>query len=196
MGSSQSTPNGSCRHCGAELIAGRSECWLCHASMPAGGDAAIIVAEAAGNRQAARPTGRFQFGISSILLFTTFVAILCSITTMSPGLGVALAILAIPALLRTYVVAARRGASGKPMSTGGKAGVFLLTLFVVVGAIVAVLGAFVVAFLATCAVTGGDRGFDGSLPLALLFGGVAAIATIVVIVLTLVAASRRRGRKG
>ncbi len=46
----------------------------------------------------------FQFGLSSLLLITTLVAVILSISVMVPGIGICLAIVSVPALVRTYVV--------------------------------------------------------------------------------------------
>ena len=128
----------------------------------------------------AEPTGHFQYGISSLLLVITLFAILCSITKMNPGLGIMAAILAVPALLWTTFAAVRRRDHGDPMSSGEKAGVFLLTVFAVFGVIIAVIGAFAVAFFAMCAVTSGPGQDEfGSLILSVICGGVAALAAAV-----------------
>jgi hypothetical protein len=107
-----------------------------------------------GRRSAAyRPGGtggRFQFGLSSILLVVTFFAIICSIIKMSPGLGIVIAILALPALVRTCVVVLRHNAEGDPLSVRKKVVVFVLTLCMILLVAVAVICALVVAFTAIC----------------------------------------------
>jgi hypothetical protein len=178
----QSTPSDCCQKCGAQLIPGRPKCWLCNAELPTqgAGEAVVIASVAPELPRPFAPTGRFQFGLSSLLLLMTLVAILCSIIKMNPGLGIVVAVLAVPALLWTVFVAMRRGGRGNPMSAGGKAAVFLLTLFTVVGVLVAVIGAFVAAVLATCAATSGPGpGNFGDPVLALICGGVAALVVAI-----------------
>jgi hypothetical protein len=125
------------------------------------------------------PTGHFQYGLSSLLLILTLVAILCSIAKMHLGLGIVVAILTVPALLRTIIVASRRGQRGEPMSIGGKAVSVLLTLAAVIAVSVLVLGAFIAAFLATCAATTQSRDANAlaSLIASLAAGSFAGIAT-------------------
>jgi peptidoglycan biosynthesis protein MviN/MurJ (putative lipid II flippase) len=136
----------------------------------------------------------FQFGLSSLLLVITFAAIFCSIIKMNPGIGIVVAMLAAPAMLRTIFVAFRRQESGNPMSTGGKVGVFLITMAMVVCLVVAGCTALCAAFLLTCATmmpkapNGGDM-----LTMALVFGAVAAAATGILV--TLVTSEIRRRRR-
>jgi hypothetical protein len=124
----------------------------------------------------ATPGVRFQFGLSSILLFVTLFAILCSIIKMSPGLGVALAILAAPALVRTCVVALRQSARGKSMSAGDKTAFFLVSVCMVLFVVVAAAGAFFVAAGVICVSTVPVGAASGIPSLAVAFG----IAGIVV----------------
>ena len=70
----------------------------------------------------------FQFGISSLLLITTLVAVVMSVSVMVPGIGIALAVLATPALARTYVLSRRSRADGKPASAGEKVALFMMCL--------------------------------------------------------------------
>jgi hypothetical protein len=104
------------------------------------------------------------------------LAILCGIFTMSPGLGVVAAILAIPAALRTSVVALRRTDSGAPMSAVGKVAVFLLTIVMFAVVIVA----SVAAFFFTCLATSGSG--SSTLGVGLILGGVAGIAVAIVLI--------------
>ena len=185
MASSQFTPIGCCPKCGAQWIAGQPRCWLCHGNARAPSRGADDAAAGIASLQPmtfgpAVPTEHFQFGISSLLLLTTFVAILCSIFKMNPGVGFLVAVLAVPALLRTIVVAMRRSESGNPMSSGGKTGVFLLTLLVAFIVPVAVIGAFIIAALATCVAIGGPGlGGLGNPGLALVCGGIAGLGAAV-----------------
>jgi hypothetical protein len=51
-----------------------------------------------------KTTTPFQFGLSSLLLLTTYAAIVMSIAVMVPIIGIALAIMSVPALIRAYIV--------------------------------------------------------------------------------------------
>jgi nitroreductase len=80
--------------------------------------------------------------LASLLLFTTLVAVLLSAFTTFPGLGIALTILAVPALARTCFVAIRTRDRGQPMPVIAKIHVFLVTLGVVTLIAVAVGATF------------------------------------------------------
>jgi uncharacterized membrane-anchored protein len=139
---------------------------------------------------AAVPHKPFQFGISSLLLIMTLVCIIGSVTTMAPGLGIAMMVLGVPALVHTCVVASRRGASGKPMSSGAKALSFTLGLVTAL-AVTAVAGvAAFVTFFAVCAV-GGNQSAEAAAWMAVA----AAIGVIVIFLVFYVQYQRRKRRR-
>jgi hypothetical protein len=72
-----------------------------------------------------------QFGLSTIMLTITLVAVFCGVFAMSPGLGVALGIVSAPALIRTYLVVLRRKQKGERVSAIQKAGMYLGSVAVV-----------------------------------------------------------------
>jgi heme/copper-type cytochrome/quinol oxidase subunit 2 len=113
----------------------------------------------------------------------TLVAILCSITSMAPGLGIVLAMLTVPALVRTCVISARRGARGEPTSIGEKTTVFLLTLATIIIVMVVAIAVFFVTLLAICATTAGaGRPVDGGgIFLALTLGGIAGVTVAILL---------------
>ncbi len=80
------------------------------------------------------------------MLIVTLFAVLLGVSRMSLGLGIVLAILVTPALVRTCMIAARSRAGGRPMSVGRKVSFFAGTLGLL--AIIAV--AVSAAFVATC----------------------------------------------
>jgi hypothetical protein len=179
----QYEPADSCPKCGAVRKPGRAICWLYCAALPRPGTGGAVFEDAAAIWEPPRldpPAGSFQFGLSSLFLLMTLAAILCSVIKMNPGLGIAMAILSTPALVWTMVAASRRRSRGNPMSPGRKAGMFIVALLAVVGAVVAVVGAFVVAFLATCATTRTGAGqYDFGDPVAaLVIGGIAAFGVV------------------
>jgi hypothetical protein len=166
-------------------------CWLCRQFPPP--------PAAPPDPLAAVPRGRFQFGISSLLLIMTLVCIIGSITRMAPGLGVAIMILGVPALIHTCVVASRQAAGGRPMSSPRKALSFtvaLLTAFAVTGL---ALGAAMAAFFVVCTVGIPLMQSSGKwAPFVLGAAGLAAfgaaVATVVGFFL-IYANRRRRGRR-
>jgi hypothetical protein len=92
------------------------------------------------------PGEHWTFGLSSLFLFVTLVAVICGVFALHPGLGIALAAAAAPAFLRTSVVAARLRASGKPLGTFESIAEFLGS----VGIVCAIALATATAFFATC----------------------------------------------
>jgi hypothetical protein len=127
----------------------------------------------------ARPTGHLQFGISSLLLIVTLVAILGSIANMAPGLGILLVIVAVPALVRTCIVAYRNLACGENMSAAEKAGVFLLSM-VTIAALMLIAGpvAIFVGFMVYCTTANGSA--NGGI-LANIAGGIAGLVVALII---------------
>jgi hypothetical protein len=107
----------------------------------------------------------FQFSLSTLMLTVTVVAVLLGAFVMLPGFGIILAILVTPAWLRTCVIASRKEARGRPMSTHQKLEFFAASAGVVMSAGIAAVG----AFFATC-LTGvfsgtvaslGGQGYEG-----------------------------------
>ena len=185
-----STSKGRCRHCGAEVNANARFCWLCGESLaPATGREPVLVAELV---ESDRP---LQFGIASLLLVITFVAVLCSLIKMNPGLGIVIAVLTLPAMIRTVLSAFRRREAGRPMSGGDKASTFLSTVAMSICAIVAAGVTFCGAFVATCLVamgTTGGRSFEVMLPWMVCVGGIAAIIVAGIVSYAFLAMSRRK----
>ncbi|MGO8689882.1 MAG: hypothetical protein ACLQLG_09620 [Thermoguttaceae bacterium] len=206
MGSAAAGARNLCPHCGAMLAPGREVCWLCGGAAAARpGGAAVAAATAAARIQSGsfaeyRPAatrGRFQFGLSSLLLIMTLVAILCSIIKMAPGLGIVLAILALPALVRTCIAASQEGASGQPMPFGKKLGVFLLTMVMSYAVLAAAGIAASVAFFFTCLATLGisPRGAnadDTPLLVGSIAGGIVAVVVAAALTWLFWKISRRR----
>jgi hypothetical protein len=99
---------------------------------------------------------RFQFGIASLLLITTLTAIILSIFKMAPGVGIVLSILALPALLRTIILAMQKRSRGKPMSASGKI-LFFFVWMGLAGVFLAVIGASAVAMFLTICFSAGSK---------------------------------------
>jgi hypothetical protein len=128
----------------------------------------------------------------------TLVAILCSLIKMNPGLGIVVAILAVPALIRTCITAWRRGTYDRPMPVATKIGVFVLTLLMAGVVLVATVTAAVAAFFFACAATSGRPSQPlgpGGPDLPTLVGGLAGLVVAVSLTWFFWIISRRR-RKG
>lgn len=140
MNSSLDRDQGTCPECGATLRSQASRCWLC---------AKTIEASTAVTARPSSPTEQFaarQFSLSSLMLTITLLAVVLGVARLSPGIGIGLAIVATPALVRTCITAVRRKTRGQPMTPLEKVGVFSATL----GAVLTVLIAAGAAFYATC----------------------------------------------
>lgn len=146
-----------CPECGAGSHANAKFCWLCGRVLP-GSPFAPGAAPAPAQARAA-----WQFGLSTLLLFVTLAAVLLGVFVMSPGLGVLLAVLIAPPVVRTCTLAARAEARGRPLSDAEKGRAFARSLGVtaaVLGSVVAVAVVGVVVlgialFLACFAALGG-----------------------------------------
>ncbi len=193
----QTMPACRCPQCEAQVDPAAKYCWLCNAvlSSPSAGAARQPPIRAQLVDSSSRP---LQYGISSLLLVITFVAILCSIIKMNPGLGIVIAILTLPAMIRTVLVAFRQRESGKPMSAAGKTGVFFLTVAMSICVVVASCAAFCFTFFFTClaaaSVKGGITHGDPFTP-ALIVGGIAALGVAVLVTFVFRAALRRGGNR-
>ena len=102
-----------CPYCGAPLQPDQTtRCWLCH------GVPAAATARTAGAGQPVDTKARFQYRLSSLLLIMTLIAILSGLIAMHQGFGIVVAILALPALVRTCITATRVGRR-RPAGVGG-----------------------------------------------------------------------------
>lgn len=145
MSSSESNDELHCPQCGAMLAAKADSCWLCQGRATfAGVDA--LRPDPVQPPPIVEPRAAYQFGISTLLLIMTLFAVLCGVLSMSPGLGIVLAIVATPALVRTGMTAVRRKVRGRPMTVPEKLGTFAGSVGVVM---IIGVGAGA-AFLATC----------------------------------------------
>jgi len=155
-----------CLDCGAVNSATTGRCWLCGNHIDAGTEKdQQLEPESTKGDDAARspPTdvpasgGRLTFHLDSLLLTMTLVAVCAGVTRLSPGLGIAFAVISAPAFLRTAVAARRKRREGSRWSPIDKAVAFVGSLLVVVT--VAISAG--VAFYLTCWV-----GFCGTLALS------------------------------
>ena len=136
-----------------------------------------------------------QYGISSLLLVITFVAILCSIIKMSPGLGIVIAILTLPAMIRTVLVAFRRREDGRPMSPADKTSVFLLTMAISLCVVVASCAAFCFTFFFACLATIGSTNqsnLNNAFIWVSLISGIVAVGVAILVTFAFRTSLRRR----
>ncbi len=153
--SSLETP---CTECGASNATGATQCWLCGRALAP--DSATCEAAAvdkvpqpsASESPFARSPSRQElqsgltFRLSSLMLTVTLISVCLGVGTMSPGLGITLAIFVTPAFLRTMFAARRRRMVGQPMAIGDKLAAFIGSLAIVL----AISVSSSIAFYATC----------------------------------------------
>jgi hypothetical protein len=84
----------------------------------------------------------YQFSLSTLLLVMTYAAVLIGTFTAQPGVGLAMAFLTAPAVVRTCYVGMRKKARGERLSWAGKVGVFFASAMLVAVIVAASIGAF------------------------------------------------------
>ena len=162
-----------CPNCGATYEPPASVCWLCHQNLPTD-------APRGTGTLAPESSFSFTFSIASILLATSLFAVFFGVLAMAPGLAILLAVLSVPAFVRTGLVVHRRSQLGKPVSAARKFLWFLGSLTVTTTVVTVVLFASVGTFCAVC--LGGASVVNDPnkpVPFALLAAGIATITAIV-----------------
>jgi hypothetical protein len=162
-----------CPDCGAEVRLESVLCWCCRHSLLQGASARspfVSVESVDENYTNIHDRTKFQFSLASVMLLITFAAVLMSIYSMAPGLGIALMVLSVPALVRTAVIAMQTGSRGKPLTFGEKAGIFLA--WIGLGLTIIIAACF--GFFISCLV-----GLPGGEVTAIMFGSIGAIITAI-----------------
>jgi hypothetical protein len=93
----------------------------------------------------------WQFSLASLFLITTWVAVNLGAFLLSPGIGVLVALIGLPALARTLVASNRSKRAGSGLNVLAKVEIFIVSIVIVV----AVWMASIIAFFAVC-FTGGS----------------------------------------
>lgn len=93
-----------------------------------------------------------QFSLATILLVMTLIAVCFGAFGISPGLGLAVAAFAAPALIRTLVVGAQQKRAGQRLSIADKLTAFLASLGIMILVAVAAIVAFQIACWGTCGI--------------------------------------------
>ena len=164
-----------CPDCGAEVPPQAVLCWCCRHSLlqsAAANSQYVLAAAVDENTGNLHERTKFQFSLASVMLIVTFAAVLMSIYTMAPGLGIALMVLSVPALVRTAVIAMQKGSRGKPLTFAEKAGIFLAWI----GLGIVIIIAAGIAFFVSCLM-----GLAGGESTAILFGSIGAIIAAIVL---------------
>jgi hypothetical protein len=136
-----------CRDCGAAIQPQDSQCWLCHRLLAV--EAELVEPGSPLAPQYAPPkwVNPAQFSLETLMLVITLIAVCLGMIMAAPGVGVLVAIVAAPALVRTLVAGYQDRQAGTPMTLGEK----LLTFAASTGVTLAVLVTGGTAFAAACA---------------------------------------------
>jgi hypothetical protein len=163
-----------CPECGAALVPGAKRCWLCAARVtqprkltsPVDDELRI---EPAPQGPKVRPSDMFldwrpvhpspanfdrTFSLSTLFLWVTLAAVVLGVWRIAHGLGIFLAILSLPAAVRTIAnVRSRQQQSGQPVSAAEKTFAFLGALVsaaaIAMAIVVGVFGALMAVCLAS-----------------------------------------------
>jgi hypothetical protein len=137
----------------------------------------------------------FTFRISSLLLIIAVVAVCLAAWQLQPYVGIEVAVVVLPALGYTCVVAFKSASAGKPMLVSDKVHMFWIALL----GVVVIEFASLVAFCMTCVPTGyialAVGGLEPGLIVACVVGGLAAIAAGGWVTYFLLTRKRRLARK-
>ena len=176
-----------CSRCEAKKPAG-TVCWLCGAD-----DSDIIMAEVVEANPYASPaplpvTGNSSaYGIVVIALIIFLLVVMAALTTAAPGLAIVIAVIALPALIRTAVDIASKQRAGQSVSAAETSLVFLASVAGVIAACAAAAATFLVACTAICfgvlAMDGGK--FNSGGEEIILYGAMGVSALVGLLVLAL-----------
>jgi hypothetical protein len=184
---------GRCPECGAELVQA-DRCWLCGREFPVMAEL-VSPAPPAATPPIPPLENSWTFGLSSLMLVITLAAVFMGLVAIAPGLAVLLAIVSTPALIRTFVVSARRKSAGERLTPSQKFATFMGAVGVAILAYVTAMGAFFVTCAIACGVvvaaepSGSSSAFEAILYIGL---AVAALAGIAAYIWVLKAAWKKR----
>ena len=159
-----------CVACGAVVEGER--CWLCGAPTAETGVLASRPTSAA-----SQPHTSQTFALSTLFLLVTLISVCLGAIVAAPGLGIPLAILAVPAFVRASASIGREESSGRRLDVLERISVFVGSLGVVLLICLAGFAAFFAACLVTCPIALGARS-DALIFLSIGIAGVLAVGVI------------------
>jgi hypothetical protein len=140
-----------CRDCGATLTPGTTRCWLCgtevSAAQTARDDGGFIEAELVPERQGG---SHFSFTLTAILATMTIFAVAAGLFNDAPGLSFLVLLVGLPALSITVVRMGRRRRRGEEVTWSDRILTFVVSSIAVLGIILMVTVASVVALFIYC----------------------------------------------
>lgn len=183
-----------CPTCTAELQFDAKTCWLCKRPIPAesssgptqasskgpssGGNAVTWDATNTVPGRERTSTSSRTFTIATVLVATALFAVGFELLRIAPGIAITLAILCVPAFIRTAMVVNRREQRGAPVTTLKKVGWFLGSIAATTIMFVVVLVASLGTFCATCLMIAGPRGGSSSEGFVFLATGVTTLLAL------------------
>lgn len=116
-----------CKDCGATNDANAPECWLCHQALPSPETSASVTRDIS-----LLKTNNSDPRISVACLLSLMALVVIGVGLEDPGLGIALAVVLTPAVVRTLLISRNESRRGRPQSVPGLLAAMLGSLFVVV----------------------------------------------------------------
>jgi hypothetical protein len=197
----QSSYDSHCPECGALAGQGVEKCWLCGWQRES--DSSSAPTESA--PVAPRPVDQgFSYSLETLMLVMTLVAVAMGAIVLFPGVGIILAIMLLPAFVRTSKVIQRRAEQGRTVGLWPRValffGSFTTSLVIIVVVSVASVGTFCGLCLGFYAVAEGGgllRGSSGEglMILAMVVSGIAALVATIAAVYYIVKWIRRRWQR-
>ncbi len=131
-----------CRCCDADNLPHRIKCWLRHENLQKA--PATMLVERGPRNGSPNRSASFQFSLASTLLTMTLLATIFAVIATAPGLGILLAIVSLPPLVRTMFVVQRRQERGLEVNSEEKVALFIvsLTVTIAVSSVTLFLGLF------------------------------------------------------
>jgi hypothetical protein len=150
-----------CPDCGAEAPADSLKCWLCHRQLAV--QAELVDEDSPRSHRAPpRRTSGVQFSLETLMLVITLFAVCLGVIMAAPGLGILVAIVAAPALVRTLVAGYQERKAGTPLTLGEKLLTFLASTGVSLAVVITGWTAFAAACLGSCFVVVGLESTGGN----------------------------------
>ncbi len=147
-----------CPRCRNPVSAKIGQCWKCGTRLKFVPAAKNDIAP--GPKEAAVPAvlvsrsepaiNSSSFGLAGLLLTITLIAVCLALFAAAPGLGIIMAVLALPAFIRTLMVVEQRKKSGKPVSTNAKVGLYLGSFGVTLVVTIVTVFASALTFCLSC----------------------------------------------
>ncbi len=187
-----------CPDCGAANALSARQCWLCHRPLgsaaplasasrissenaPTQKNAAIAMWTASPYKRDKAGRGPATFSLATLMLLVTLAAVLCGLTAVAPGLGIPLAVLVTPALVRTFAATNVHRAQGTEPTTEAKIGMFLASIGLMVLIMIAGFAVFFVGCCATFSMATASPARGSSIPIiaAIVFTCIAVLVVMI-----------------